>query len=138
MIETHEILSIADGGEVLKMEVNWNPDDKKTNKCQQIKFIHHDGKVSYVERDHLIAALFSIAAEDQQAKMVPHAIQEIRNYQTTLGITAQKDLKKGDKINVRVSIPLPLTGEQISILGDKVGGPALAPTSSNLISPYKA
>lgn len=138
MIETHEILSIADGGEVLKMEVNWNPDDPKTNKCQQIKFIHHDGKVSYVDRDHLIAAIFTIGTEDQQSKLVPHAIQEIRNYETILGINANKDIKKGEKINVRVRIPLPLTGEQISLLGAKVGGEGKAPTKENLISsPYK-
>lgn len=138
MIETHEILSISDGGEILKMEVNWNPADPTTNKCQQIRFIHHDGKTSYVSRDHLIAALFAIGTEDQQAKTVPHAIQEIRNYETILGINAHKDIKKGDKINVRVRIPLPLTGEQIAILGAKVGGEGKAPTKENLISsPYK-
>lgn len=137
MIETHEILVLGEDRDQLKMEVNWKPEDPLTNNCQLVRFTAPNGDQIYVKREHLIAALFTIGTEDQQAKMVPHAIQEVRNYQTVLGITADQDIKKGQKINVRVSIPLPLTGEQISILGDRVGGPGLAPTKSNLITPYK-
>ena len=118
MLTTHEIFKVEGvGGKPLHLEVNWNPLDEATNNCKKVKVVHADGQEVVINFDNLLASVFAMGKNEDQTRMVPHQISSVRNYQTTLGIKASKDIKKGDMINVRVSIPLPLTQEQTVLLG---------------------
>ncbi len=94
-------------------EVNFREGDEATNKCQIFKFIFPDGKESFIKRDDLLQILFACGKPEDQQKMIPQKIQHIRNYETVLGITATRNIMKGQKINVRVKIPLPKMEEEI-------------------------
>lgn len=115
MIQTHEQLRIADENKEfdLTFEVNWNPKDQKSNNCQLIRVLLPDGKVSVIKREHLNAVLFAIGTEEDQRDLVPQHITTIRNYETVLGITATKNIAKGEKINVSVKIPIPVANQEV-------------------------
>jgi len=118
MLTEHEIFKIEGaGGSPLHLEVNWNALDEETNNCKKVKVVYPDNTSVVLNFDNLLASVFAMGKQEDQPGMVPHKIQSIRNYETMLGITASKDIKKGDKLNVRVKIPLPLTQEQLVILG---------------------
>lgn len=95
------------------MEVNWNPSDSKTNECKLIKLTFPNGESSLVKREHLNAIMFTMGTEEEQRQLTPQTLTRIRNYETTLGITAKKDIRKGEKINVHVKIPIPLSQEDV-------------------------
>lgn len=99
-------------------EVNWNPYDKSSNECKLVRFTFPSGDTSVVKREHLHAILFAIGKEDDQKKLIPETVTRIRNYETVLGITATKDISKGEKINVHVKIPIPLSQDDV-LVGSK-------------------
>lgn len=94
-------------------EVNWNEKDPKSNQCQLVKFTFPNGDEAYVKREQLNQILFMIGKEEDQQKMIPQKIIQQRYLRTTLGITAQKDIRKGEKINIPVEIPLPSIEQEI-------------------------
>lgn len=94
-------------------EVNWNPKDKTTNQCQVVKITSPDGMESYVKREHLHSILFAIGREQDQVNLIPQKQETIRNIETVLGIKASKDIYKGEMINVRVKIPVPVGSQEI-------------------------
>ena len=113
MIKHHEKFLFGEEGQHhFYMEVNWRPMDEKTNDCKILKVTFPDGTETFVKREHFHSFLFAISAADQQVKLVPYKQETIRNIETTLGITATKDIKKGDKINVRVKIPIPIAHQE--------------------------
>lgn len=97
------------------IEVNWNPKDPKTNECQVVKLTAPSGEETYIKREHLHSVLFAIGKAAEQAQLVPQKRQTIRNIETVLGIKASKDIFKGEMINVRVKIPVPLGEEEVII-----------------------
>lgn len=107
------------------MEVNWNPKDKKTNECQVVRFTFPDGSESYIKREHLHSVLFAIGKREDQINMVPQKTETIRNYETVLGIKATKHIEKGETINVRVKIPMPIPGTRQEFIGSKPQGSAI-------------
>ena len=115
MLMEHEKIRIPDIGKErdLVLEVNWNPKDKRTNECKVIRLHYPDGSMATVKREYLHAVLFAIGTEEQQRKLIPQTITRVKNYETTLGITASKDIMKGEKINVRVKIPLPAMEQEV-------------------------
>lgn len=115
MIKTHEQILVPDINREnpLVVEVNWNPKDKKTNECKVVRLIYPNGQTALVKREHLHGVLFSIGREEDQQKLVPQTLTRIRNYETMLGITATKNIAKGEKINVHVKIPIPLTQDDV-------------------------
>lgn len=115
MLKGYEKIRIPDENKEkdFMMEVNWNPYDKMSNECKLVRFTFPGGETSIVKREHLLSALFRIGSADDQRAMVPQKVERIRNYQTVLGITAKKDIQKGEKINVRVSIPIPTQSEEV-------------------------
>lgn len=115
MISSYNKLRIVDeaGKNHLLVEVNWNEKDEKTNKCQVLKLTYPDGSQAYVKREYFMSFLFAIGQPEEQRKMIPQTITKVRVYKTMLGITAKQDIKKGQKINVKVEIPLPEIVDQI-------------------------
>ena len=131
MLETHEKFRIIDKNNRstgVILEVNWNPDDEKTNKCQVIKMTY-DNKEYFVDRNLFLEFVFAIGRPEDQQKMVPQKIYNVKWYETVLGITATKDIKKGEKINVPIKLTLP-AHEQ-----DTISDVRRPSGSSNLIVP---
>ena len=116
MLETFEKFLIPDLGKKNKffVEVNWNPEDELTNQCKVLKCTFPNGDQIFIEKKHLIELLFSIGSPEEQRKMIPQKILRTRNYETMIGVTAKKDIKKGEKINFPLKITLP-TFEQEAI-----------------------
>ena len=108
MITNYEKLRIPDEGgkNDLIIEVNYS-DDPNVTRCQILKVNYPDGSIGYLKRDYLMAMLFSIGRPVDQVSLIPKKIQTVRKYQTILGITANKNIQAGEKINVKVDIPLP-------------------------------
>lgn len=121
MISGYEKLRVPDINKEkdFTIEVNWNPYDKQTKDCKVLRFTFPGGDTALVKREHFQAVLFALATEDDQRKMIPETVTRIRNYETVLGITAKKDIRKGEKINVAVKIPIPLTQDDVLAGGDK-------------------
>ena len=97
------------------VEVNWNPNDPKSNHSQLVRFTFPDGKQSIVKRDLLNAILFAIGKPEDQRKMIPQTLQPVHHWEKKLAIVAKKDIAKGEQIIVGVngSIPCLLTKEFI-------------------------
>ena len=131
MIETHEKFRIIDKNNRntgVVLEVNWNLDDEKTNKCQVIKMTY-DNKEYFVDRNLFLEFVFAIGRPEDQQKMVPQKIYNVRWYETVLGIKATKDIHKGEMINVPIKLTLPAREQDtISDVRRPSGG-------SNLIVP---
>ncbi len=105
-------MSSLDKKEKFIIEANWKVDDPKTNEGKVLKFTFGD-KVAYISRNDLNQILFSIGDPQSQRKLIPQTIIKKKWYETVLGITAQKNIKKGEKIVVKVKIDLPSTEEEI-------------------------
>jgi hypothetical protein len=114
MIKTPEKwkMQSLDKKETFWIEANWKPDDPITNEGKVLKFTFGD-KIAYISRNDLNQILFSIGTPEIQRKLIPQTIIKKKWYETVLGITAQKDIKKGEKINCKVRIDLPSTEEEI-------------------------
>lgn len=91
---------------VVEFMVNWN--DKVQN-CEYVK-IKIDKEEAILRREHLAGLIFMLGTDEEQRKLIPQKVIETNRFETVLGITATKDIRKGEKINVRVSIP---TGSQV-------------------------
>jgi len=115
MIKHYEKFRLIDenGQNELLIEVNWNPKDEKTNDCKLLKLTYPDGKQAFVKKEYLNSLLFVIGTAKDQQKMIPQKITTVRKYTTVLGITAQKDIKKGEEIKCAVEINLPGVVDEI-------------------------
>lgn len=124
MLKTHEQIRLPDENKEnhLLLEVNWNPKDKASNHSKLIRVLFPDGTTATIKREHFIAFCFAIGSEEDQQALIPQKVTSVRNYETMLGITATKNIAKGEKINVRVKIPIPVSEEEIiSGMGGKRG-----------------
>ena len=126
MLETHEKFRIIDKNNRstgVVLEVNWNPDEMTTNKCQVIKMTTSEDKEYFIDRNLFLEFVFSIGRPEDQQKMVPQKIYNVRWYETILGIKATKDIKKNEMINVPIKLTLPVReGETISDVRRPNGG----------------
>lgn len=93
-------------------EVNWNLKDEKTNKCQVIKFTFPNGDKAYIKKKHLFEMLFAIGAPKEQQKMIPQVIRRSRHYETKIGVTTTRDIKKGEKLVFPLKLTLPTFEEE--------------------------
>lgn len=115
MISKYEKFRILDQNKEkdLLVEVNWEPRDPKINKCQVLRFIYPNGDEALVKREDLMSILFVMGSPDDQRNLIPHKMTQMKKYQTMLGITATKDIHKGEKINFQVDIPLPPIEDEV-------------------------
>lgn len=104
------------GNQHIVAEVNWREDDIKTNESKIIRFTMPDGEKAYVKRENLNQVLFAIGRPEDQQKMIPQKIETVHHQMVQLGITAHKDIRKGEKININpitVSVPCTIAKEFI-------------------------
>ncbi len=118
MLSQYEKFRLLDGRKINNFygEVNWDLNDKSTNECKVIKFTFPNGDTAYVKKEYLNSLMFIIGTAEEQRKLIPQKVTEVRMYQTMLGITANKNIMKGEKINVTVKIPIP--SEEKEIIGN--------------------
>lgn len=95
------------------IEVNRNPKDEKSNECQLITFVHPDGSETTIKREYIMSMIFAMGTEEQQQKLIPQKISQVRFLKTTLGIKATKDIAKGEMINIPVDLKLPSIEEEV-------------------------
>lgn len=95
------------------IEVNWDLKDKRTNESKILRCIFPDGSEVLIDKKHFHAVLFAIGNPEEQRKMVPQKLISTRWYETTLGITATKDIRKGELINVPVKLSMPTQEEEV-------------------------
>lgn len=115
MLKEHEKWAMADKAKKNNffIEVNWNPDDKTTNKSKVLRFTFPDGKTAFIPRQQMQEILFAIGTPKDQQRMIPQKLTKVRWYETVLGIKATKNIAKGQMINVPVKISLPTVEEEI-------------------------
>lgn len=115
MITSHEKFKVPDEGKTheLIFEVNWNPHDKKSNNCQIVRVTMPNGDAVLIRKEHLNAILFAIGTEEEQQKMIPQTLTHSRIYETVVGVTAQKDIRKGEKVIFPIKLTLPTLEETV-------------------------
>ena len=115
MLKGYEKFKVPDMNKTRYMtwEVNWNEGDPVTNECKVIRVTFPNGDLMSIKREHLNAILFALGNSEEQRQMVPQTLHRSKWYETILGITAMKNIQKGEKINVRVKIPLPTVSEEV-------------------------
>lgn len=87
-----------DGGKNWYIEVNWKPEDEKTNECKILKITFPDGTEQLMKKEHLIAVLFALGNAAEQREMIPQKITKVRKFNKMLQVTATKDVQKGEKM----------------------------------------
>lgn len=115
MIKDHEKFKIPDENKRNEMvfEVNWAPNDSRTNECKMIKATFPDGTEQLIRREHLHAILFAISDEAGQRKLIPQTISNSRWYETVVGVTAKRDIKKGEEITFPIKLSLPTFEQEV-------------------------
>lgn len=115
MIKSYEKFRLVDEGKrnEFYLEVNWNEKDPKSNECKLIKVTFPNGETCIIRRDILVSVLFAFGTEEQQQKMIPQKISQVRFLKTTLGIKATRDIHKGEMINIPVDLKLPSIEEEV-------------------------
>jgi len=108
----------------LVFEVNYSTDDK-VFPCKMIKWYVGD-EMGFIEAKHLFEFLFTIGSRNEQRKMIPQELTRVKHYETIIGIKATKDIRKGEMINVPISITLPTEREE-----------AIAEIKHDIINPIK-
>lgn len=125
MLEGYEKLQVVDTSERttgVTFEVNWDESNPETNECKILKMSTPDGKTHYVKKEIFMAFLWLIGNPDEQRKMIPQTFHRTKWYETVVGITATKDIKKGEKINFPLKLSLPSIEEEAiaEIKGNKL------------------
>lgn len=115
MIKSHQIFRILDEAKSkeLKIEVNWDTKDEKTNNCKYLRLIFPDGSTGLVKKETFNAFLFTIGNEEEQRKLIPQVTRKTRWYETVVGVKATKDIKKGEEITFPIKLSLPTIDEEI-------------------------
>lgn len=116
MISDYEKFNIIDcnGKKTgITVEVNWKPKDEESNECKILKITLPDGIRYYIPKTGFMSLLWAIGNSQEQMDMIPKKVRRVKWYETLLGITATKDIRKGEMINVPVRISLPTIGEEI-------------------------
>lgn len=111
--EKFKIIDINGRDTKMRIEVNWNSDDKKSNECKILKLTFPDGNKAFIKKELLFSLLFTIGSKEEQRKMIPQKLTKVRWYETILGVKATKDIRKGEMINFPIKISLPNIEEEI-------------------------
>lgn len=118
MLNEHEKFRMIDeaGKNDFFAEVNFDENEVHTD-CKVIKFTFPDGKQCFVKREYLNEMLFAIGAPSDQKKMIPQTLETIHHYNTTIGIRAEKDISKGEMINLPISLSVACSALRQDIIG---------------------
>lgn len=95
---------VSGRGKDVIFEVNWN---KMVRRRGFIK-ISIDGKTAVVEREQLWTILFMLGSADEQEKLVSPFMKQtvVSKYYKVIGVTATKDIRKGEMLNVPLEFTL--------------------------------
>lgn len=128
MLTEHHIVNLIDrsGKHNFTAEVNWNPEDAKTNNSKVIKLACADGKTAYITREDLLQFVFAIGTGEQQQKLMPQTLTKMRWYETVLTVKAHKNIQKGENITFPVKLSLPAIEDEV------VGAIAQSKTRTNI------
>lgn len=120
MLKHHEKFRLLDENKAndFFFEVNWNPNDSKTNECKFIKVTFPDGREAIIRKEHFISVLFTMGSSEEQMKMIPEKQINVGWYETVVSVKATKDIKKGENITFPIKLSLP-PREQEFISGNK-------------------
>lgn len=116
MINEYDKLRLIDSSgndNHLLIEVNWNLEDNETNRCKILRLTYPDGKHAYVKKEHLLSFLFAIGKPEEQRALIPTKITRVRWYETVVGVTAKKDIRKGEKIRFPIKLSLPKIEDEV-------------------------
>lgn len=85
-------------GDDVVFQINWNGYARKRG---LIKIIMGD-KEAVIQRDHLFSILFMLGSEEEQDRIISPFMKQtiVEKFTKMIGITAQKDVKKGEFLNV--------------------------------------
>jgi len=116
MLEEYQkfkMLDLSGKGNHFFIEVNWNPEDEKTNQCKVLKVTFPNGDTAFIKKELLLSLLWVIGKRSEQRKMIPQKITKVRHYITTLWVQIKQDMKKGDILKIPVNISLPAVSEEV-------------------------
>ena len=113
------MMDLSRNGNDVNIEVNWN---KFASKQGCIKFSINDEE-AVISREHLYAILFMLgSAEEQQKMSAPFLKQtQVTKYFKLLGVTATKDVRKGEMLNVPLEFTLNPETHQVVIVKSSMG-----------------
>ena len=116
MLKGYEKLKLVDVYEKdtgVTFEVNWNPEDEKTNECKIIRVALRNNKEVFVKKDMFMSFLWVIGNNDEHMKMIPQTIRRSKWYETVVSVKAKKDIRKGDNITFPLKITLPTEEQEV-------------------------
>lgn len=114
------IADISGRGNSLLFETNWNKIVKRTGHIK----ISMNGVESVVTREQLWSILFLLGTAKDHDKLVEPFIKQTRvtKFNRLIGITTEKDIKKGEMINVALEFTLNPETNQVIIGKGSMGG----------------
>ena len=111
MIKESRKLNVQDmsgKGKDLELLVNWTSVVKD---CKYIQFKIGQEKC-VIKKEHFLYLSFLIADDAEQDKIIVAELTNVQNRNTIITIQATKDIKKGEELNIPVTISTnPKTGE---------------------------
>jgi hypothetical protein len=104
---------ISGRGKEVLFEVNWN---KLVRKNGYIR-ISIGGEESVISREHLWTILFMLGSAEEQQKLTSPFMKKtkVTKFFKMIGVTAMKDLKKGEMLNVPLEFTLNPDTNQVVI-----------------------
>lgn len=102
MIKEHRVFQlVTKSGDNIDVEVNWS-NHKDIKDCKLVK-LKVGGQELIVEREKLTSLMLLIGSIDDQKKLLPMKMTNIKKLERMLTFdwTASKDYRKGDKITVK-------------------------------------
>lgn len=95
---------VSGRGRDIELEINWNGYARKKG-CIKISI---DGNEAVIDRDHLWSMMFILGSAEEQEKLVSPFMKQtkVSKFFKMIGITAMKDIKKGEFINVPLEFTL--------------------------------
>lgn len=115
MIKGHEIFRLPDEGKKheLKVEVNWEPKNKKINDCKLLRLIFPNGDIMLLKKEHLNAMLFALGTAAEQMQLIPKVERRSRWYETVVSVKAKKDIKAGQEVVFPIKLSLPTFEQEV-------------------------
>lgn len=95
---------ISGRGMDVEFEINWNSFARRTG-CILLSI---DGKEAVIDRDQLWSILFILGSAEEQEKLVTPFMRQtkVSKFFKMIGITASRDIRKGEFINVPLEFTL--------------------------------
>lgn len=115
MIKDYQKFLIPDANGKINLvaEVNWDEKNNETNECKVIRITIPKAGEAFIKKEDLNNILFSIGTAEEQRKMVPQTVTEVRRIRTVIKAQALKDIQKGEEIVLPVDLPIPVDEKEV-------------------------